>query len=46
MEGLILIVIVVGLLMAFDVLAMWLGEDSRSPMGDDHARPVNGWPRW
>jgi len=46
MEGLILILTIVGLLVAFDLTALGFGVDSRDTIGDDHARPVRGWPRW
>jgi hypothetical protein len=40
MTPLILLMIAVGLLIAFDLLAMRFGVDSRYPIGDDHARPI------
>jgi hypothetical protein len=38
MTPLILLMIAVGLLIAFDLLAMRFGVDSRHTIGDDHAR--------
>ena len=46
MEGLIVILIVVGLLVGFDLLALGFGVDSRELMGDDHARPIQVVPWW
>ena len=46
MEGLIVILIVVGLLVAFDLLALGFGVDSRDRLGDDHARPTQIVPWW
>jgi hypothetical protein len=46
MEGLIVLIIAMALLVAFDLLALGFGADSRPTIGDDHARPVQGWPRW
>ena len=46
MEGLILALTIVGLLEAFDLTALGFGVDSRDKVGDDHARPAQGWPRW
>jgi len=41
MDGLILLLGVVVLLVAFDLLALGFGADSRRSIGDDHARPLN-----
>ena len=40
MTALILILIAVGLILAFDLLALAFGVDSRDSIGDDHARPA------
>jgi hypothetical protein len=41
MTALILIVVLVGLMVAFDLLALAFGVDSRDAIGDDHARPLS-----
>ena len=45
MDTLILLLIIVGLAVAFDILAARFGADSRDGVGDDHARPTGGWAR-
>lgn len=42
MTALILFVVVIGLLVVFDLLAITRGVDSRDRLGDDHSRPVGG----
>jgi hypothetical protein len=39
MDLLLFLVLVVGAIVVFDVLAMSLGVDSRPTIGDDHTRP-------
>jgi hypothetical protein len=42
MEGLTLLLVAIGLLIAFDLLAARFGADSRDKLGDDHRRPSVG----
>lgn len=41
MTALILVLILAALLVAFDLLALSFGADSRDAIGDDHARPLS-----
>jgi hypothetical protein len=40
MEGLVVLLVAVGLMGAFDALAIRFGADSRDLIGDDHSRPI------
>jgi hypothetical protein len=42
MDALLPILILIGSLIALDLLALHDGADSRDHIGDDHARPMNG----